>query len=216
MEYSFDWIIFVGAGIFLFYFFNKKVGPVKKMQQEQQQAYEENRIKYRTLSSVQFDQVLDDQLYQAVLFHILAKEDKLYEDDEIKGTLNDHLTHGELIVYTIHQVKSAMEGGNGSIHTFFISEPHCTYRPYVKEAFNEIDCLEIQELMEAAERLAVKVENDEEFELDNDSKYGNYNFAELTTELLSLFQAPDFTVKIAKYIRDNKNDFIDMEVMRDE
>ena len=39
-----------------------------------------------------------------------------------------------------------------------------------------MDCHEIAELMTAAEKLAVMIENEEEIELDEDSDYGNINF----------------------------------------
>lgn len=146
----------------------------------------------------------------------MAKEDKLYEGEEIKGSLKDVLTHGELLIYTIYQVEASMKGNQGSIHTFFIQEPYCTYRPYVKEAFEAIGCHDVVELMEAAERLAVMIEKDEDTEIDDDSDYGKYNFADFTNELMPMFKSLDIVSKTGKYIRENKNDFIDMEVKTDE
>ena len=48
-----------------------------------------------------FDQTPDEELTHAVLFHLLAKEDKLYEGEEITGTLIDVMTPSELLIYTI-------------------------------------------------------------------------------------------------------------------
>ncbi len=70
--------------------------------------------------------------------------------------------------------------------------------------------------MEAAEKLAVMIENDEDTEIDDDSDYGKYNFADFTDELKSVLKSSDIVLKTGKYIRENKNDFIDMEVKTDE
>ena len=212
MEGSIIWIFFAGACIFWLYFANGKM----KTQQKQRIEYEENLVKYRNFTRKMFDETPDDKLTQAVMFHIMAKEDKLYEGEEIKGSLKDVLTHGELLIYTIYQVEASMKGNQGSIHTFFIQEPYCTYRPYVKEAFEAIGCHDVVELMEAAERLAVMIEKDEDTEIDDDSDYGKYNFADFTNELMPMFKSLDIVSKTGKYIRENKNDFINMEVKTDE
>ncbi len=60
------------------------------------------------------------------------------------------------------------------------------------------------------------IENDEDTEIDDDSDYGKYNFADFTDELKSMLKSSDIVLKTGKYIRENKNDFIDMEVKTDE
>lgn len=212
MENSIIWIFFAGVCIVWLYFVSGKM----KVQQKQRIEYEENRVKYRNFTSEMLDEIPDDKLIQAIIFHIMAKEDKLYEGEEIDGSLKDVLTHGELLIYTIYQVEASMKGNQGSIHTFFIQEPYCTYRPYVKEAFEAVGCHDIVGLMEAAEKLAVMIENDEDTEIDDRSDYGKYNFADFTNELMSMLKASDIDLKIGKYIRENKYDFIDMEVKTDE
>ena len=72
--------------------------------------HEENRGKYSHFTSEVFDQTPDEELTHAVLFHLLAKEDKLYEGEEITGTLIDVMTPSELLIYTIYQVELSMEG----------------------------------------------------------------------------------------------------------
>lgn len=216
MEQTAVWVLFVAACIFLLYFFSKRMLQIKKIQQDQRNEYEENRIKYRNFTSEMFDKTSDDQLIHAVIFHIMAKEDKLYEGDEINGTLKDILTHGELLIYTIYQVESSMAGKHGSVHTFFIKEPYCTYRPYVKEAFEAVGCHDIVELMGSAEKLSLMIENDEEIEINDDSDYDGYNFADYTNALMSMLKSSGIVSKTSKFIRENKKDFIDMEVVSDE
>ena len=93
---------------------------------------------------------------------------------------------------------------------------YCLYRPYAIKAFEAVDCHEIAELMTAAEKLAVMIENEEEIELDEDSDYGKYNFSDFTSSLLSMLKSSGIVNKAAKFIRENKNDFIDLEVTTDE
>ena len=89
MSYSVVWILFLGGCLFLMYFYSGKMRQVKKYQKQQRAAYEENRVKYSHFTSEVFDQTPDEELTHAVLFHLLAKEDKLYEGEEITGTLID-------------------------------------------------------------------------------------------------------------------------------
>ena len=188
MSYSVVWILFLGGCLFLMYFYSGKMRQVKKYQKQQRAAYEENRVKYSHFTSEVFDQTPDEELTHAVLFHLLAKEDKLYEGEEITGTLIDVMTPSELLIYTIYQVELSMEGGRGSLHSFFIKEPYCLYRPYAIKAI----------------------------ELDEDSDYGKYNFSDFTSSLLSMLKSSGIVNKAAKFIRENKNDFIDLEVTTDE
>ena len=74
MDNSIIWIFFAGACIFWLYSASGKM----KAQQKQQIEYEENRVKYRNFTSEMFDGTPDDELTQAVMFHIMTKEDKLY------------------------------------------------------------------------------------------------------------------------------------------
>lgn len=216
MDYSIVWILFIAGCLFLMYFYSGKMRQVKKYQKQQRAVYEENRTKFRHFTSELFDQTPNEELTHAVLFHILAKEDKLYEGDEIDQTLIDVLTPSELLIYTIYQVELSMEGGRGSLHSFFIKEPYCLYRPYVQEAFNAVECHEIAELMAAADKLATMIENDEEIEIDEESDYGKYNFSDFTSSLLSMLKSSRIIEKAGDFIRANKNDFIDLEVDTDE
>lgn len=216
MDYSIVWILFIGACVFLLYFYGGKLRKVKAYQKQQQVVYEERRMKYRHFTSDLFDETTNEELTHAVLFHILAKEDKLYEGDEIDKTLIDILTPGELLIYTIYQVELSMEGGRGSLHTFFIKEPYCLYRPYVQDAFNTMGCHDIAELMVAADKLATIIETEDEIGIDEDSDYGKYNFSDFTGSLLSMLKTSGIVEKAGKFIRENKNDFIDLEVTTDE
>lgn len=204
-------ILFVGTGLFLFIPIRKKLNEIKKYQQEQLALYEQKRERYRNFTSEVFDQTPDEELTQAVIYHIMSKEDKLYEGDEISGELIDVLTPGEKIIYTIYQIEASMNNGRGSLHSFFINEPYCQYRNYAIDTFEKIGCHDVAKLMQAALKLAEMIEKDEEIEND-DSEYGNYNFADFTSKLISMMQTSQVVAKATNYVRANKKEFIDMEV----
>lgn len=56
------------------------------------------------------------------------------------------------------------------------------------------------------------IENDEEIEIDD----GRYNFADYLNVLMLMFKSVKIVLRVSKFIRKNKNDFIDMEVVSDE
>lgn len=56
------------------------------------------------------------------------------------------------------------------------------------------------------------IENDEEIEIDD----GRYNFADYLNVLMLMFKSVKIVLRASKFIRKNKNDFIDMEVVSDE
>ena len=111
------------------------------------------------LTSDVFDKIEPIDLTRAVIFHINAKEDRLYEDDNYDGNIIPYLTHEELLIYTMYQLECSLEGGRGSIHSFFITEPYCNYRPYYKEAFETMKCYDIAHLLEEAEKIGCKTIN---------------------------------------------------------
>ena len=63
------------------------------------------------------------------------------------------------MIYTMYQLECSLEGGRGSIHSFFITEPYCNYRPYYKEAFETMKCYDIAHLLEEAEKIGCKTIN---------------------------------------------------------
>ena len=54
----------------------------------------------------------------------MRKKIVLYEDDNYDGNIIPYLTHEELLIYTMYQLECSLEGGRGSIHSFFITEPY--------------------------------------------------------------------------------------------
>lgn len=218
MEFGIIWILFLAGVLFLVFFMSKKMRVIKKAQNESKIQFEENRAKFRVFTSEMFDEIPTNELTHAVLFHIMGKEDKLYEGDAIVDEgLISLLTHGEKLIYTIYQVELSMGGGRGSIHSFFIDDKYSAYRPYAKEAFEAVSCHEIANLIAAAARLNHIIEEDlDDEENDIEGDYASYNFADYTNELMSLLKSTGIVELAGKYIKENKEQFIDSEVEENE
>ena len=208
MEQPITFVVAIGACFMLSYMFSKKMSYKYEEQKKTQRENEENFEKYHVLTGSLFDEIEDDKLLDVIKFRMVVKEDKLYEGEEITKTLKDVLSPSELLIQTIFQVRDSMVGMNGSVHSFFITEPFCDYRSFAIEAFNAIGYDEIVVVMQKAEKLAIMIENDEEID---DTEFSDYNFADFTDELKKLFQEPKFALKMNEFIRNHKEDFIDME-----
>ena len=166
-EYWYVWIIFAIMCVFLFSFYGKKFKQLKEKRKQYEEKLAQEKDMFSHLTSDVFDKIEPIDLTRAVIFHINAKEDRLYEDDNYDGNIIPYLTHEELLIYTMYQLECSLEGGRGSIHSFFITEPYCNYRPYYKEAFETMKCYDIAHLLEEAEKLAILIENDQEDEIDD-------------------------------------------------
>lgn len=211
MEFLIVWVAFALCCLFLFVTFGRRFMRISAKNKERIAKMEEEKDVFSHLTSEVFDQTENIDLTRAVLYHIQAKEDRLFEDDEYDGNIIPHLTYEELMIYTLYQVENSLEGGRGSIHSFFISEPYCSFRPYYKEAYEILNCHEVVHLLEEAEKLAVLIENDQEDDIDEDSDYATYNFADFTNELMSMLRSSNLAEQAGEYIRAHKDSFIEKE-----
>ena len=198
MDYFIVWVLFACCCAFLIITFGRRFLIIRASQKERMAKMEEEKNLFAHLTSEVFDQTETIDLTRAVIYHIQAKEDRLFEDDDYDGNLIPHLSHEELMVYTLFQLESSLEGGRGSVHSFFIMEPYCDYRPYYKEALEIHNCHNIVHLLEEAEKLAILIENDQEDDIDEDSDYATYNFADFTNELLAMIRSSNLAEKLGE------------------
>ncbi len=205
------YFIFLTLSIALAVFVGLRFKQIKKTQAAYQAEYDEKREKYRTLTSEQFDNTPVTELTHVALFHIMSKEDKMYELEDLEGVkLTDYLTHPEKLIYTIYLLELSLEGGRGSIHSFFIEEKYKEFVPYASEAFEAVKCFEIAELLKSAAKLAYVVEHDLDLdEIQDEGDYGSYNFADYTSQFLSMVKSSAIVELSGNYIRAHKEDFID-------
>ena len=207
---NFTSILMIGL-VFLVVVTINRLIKAKQLQKKANEKYLQDLEKYKSITSEQFDAIEDKDLTNAILFHIIGKEDGLYEQDgESDLSLYDVLSDGERMIYAIYLVEIAMRGGRGSLHSFFIEEQYEKYRPYVQQAFRDIDCPNIADLIKAAARLAQIIEQDlHDEENDIDQKYANYNFADYTRTIIEMLKTSDVLTKAATYIKNHKAMFID-------
>lgn len=211
IDYYYVWIVFALCCAFLIAFFGKRIARVQKNKKEQVAKFEEEKNIFSHLTSAVFDETETSDLTKAVILHIQAKDDRLLEDDDYDGNIISHLTHEELMIYTMYQVENSLQSRNGSIYSFFVDEPYCLYKPYYQEAYETMNCHEIAHLLEEAEKLAVLIENDQEDDIDEDSDYATYNFSDFTNELKALLRSSGLVNKAGEYIRTHKEGFIEKE-----
>ena len=208
-KYYYIWIVFALCCFFLISFFGKRIMRVKNARKQQEAKFEEEKDLFSHLTSAVFDEADTNDLTKAVIFHIQAKEDRLFDNDDYDGNIIPYLTHDELMIYTLYQVENYLQQRNGSIHSFFIDEPYCLCRPYYKEAYELMNCHEIAHLLEEAEKLAIMIENDQEDDIDENSDYATYNFSDFTNELKALLRSSGLFNKAGEYIRAHKDSFIE-------
>lgn len=234
MDFTIIWLLFFAGSMFLVFFLGGKIREIKKQQKQQMAEYNEKCEKYRVFTDEMFEELLIDDLTHAVLFHLMAKrnnfldarldaseeldEDVIEDEEDLDAAFFDTLSYGEKVIYTIYQVEMAMEGGRGSIHSFFIDDKYAPYRKYVDESFRLVNCFEIAELMAAAAKLSEIIEKDLDDEVEDliEGDYATYNFSDYTNELLSILKSSGIIEKTGKYVKDHKEDFVDKEVVIDE
>lgn len=210
-KYYYIWIVFALCCFFLISFFGKRIMRVKNARKQQEAKFQEEKDLFSHLTSAVFDEADTNDLTKAVIFHIQAKEDRLFDNDDYDGNIIPYLTHDELMIYTLYQVENSLQQRNGSIHSFFIDEPYCLCRPYYKEAYELMNCHEIAVLLAEAEKLATLIENDQEDDIDENSPYATYNFSDFTNELKALLRSSGLFNKAGEYIRVHKDSFIEKE-----
>lgn len=211
MEFLWVWVLFAFCCVFLVVTFGRRYLMIRDMRKKRMAEVQAEKDLFSHLTSEVFDATETIDLTRAVIYHIQAKEDRYFEDDEYDGNLIPRLSHEELMVYTLFQLENSLEGGRGSVHSFFISEPYCEYRPYYREALEIHHCHDIVHLLEEAEKLADLIENDQEDDIDEDSDYATYNFADFTNELMAMLRSSNIAEKLGEYIREHKESFIEKE-----
>lgn len=199
----------VTIAFFVFIF----IGRIKKNKVTNMQAqvdYNDKKSRYDVMTSELFDGIDDSELTHAILFNLLNKEDKIYEADVIDKTMIDVLNKQQLIMYTAYMVERSVEGGKGSIHSFFVDDNFKMFTPYLVTTFEELECFEVAELLSSAKQLADAIENDlDDIVIEGD--YENYNFADYTSQFMSMIKSSNLVEKAVQYIRKNKESFIDKE-----
>lgn len=205
------WALFIGALVFLGYFFGKRVKDNKRVRQQMQMDYLERKEKYTYLRPGIFDTCPREDVSAAAIFHCLRKEDEDFDH------YFDNLTYSEKVVYGIYQVSLSLEGQGASLHSFFLSPSNRPYVPIVVDIFEAVGAHDIAELMRAARRFAEIIENDEEDD-DDDPEMGDfsrYNFSDFTNEFVSLVNTTNLNEKITRFILEHKEDFYDTDIPKE-
>ena len=90
-------------------FMEKNITSKRKKKTYEEKLAQE-RDEFSHLTSEVFDKIEPIDLTRAVIFHINAKEDRLFKDDNYDGNIIPYLTHEELLIYTMYQLECSLEG----------------------------------------------------------------------------------------------------------
>ena len=174
---------------------------LKKQQAEMMAAYTKKQETFRHIDADLFDATPDEEIKEGILIHIFNKEDEDFEH------LNENLTSGERVVYTLYQMEIAVDQGRGSVYQFFNS-PSKEYLPYLKDSFLAVGSPVLADLMDKITALVVQEQTgtpiDDETEMDEDAP----TFQSYTYDYMDLVESEHLNDKIVAYIRANREDFI--------
>lgn len=173
---------------------------MKKMQDEQLANYEAKQEKFKHITESLIDETEDEELREGILMHIYAKEDEDFEH------LKENLTAGELVVYTLYQMESAVDRGRGNVHKFFDS-PSKVYASHLVDSYNAVGCPKLSELMGKIISLILQEETGayNEIDIEEDAP----SFQGYTFDYLDLVDEEELEAKTVAYIRNHKDLFID-------
>ena len=205
------WVLFIGALVFLGYFFTKRVIDNKKIRQQMQMEYLERKEKYTYLRPGIFDTCPREDVSAAAIFHCIRKEDEDFDH------YFEKMNYSEKVVFGIYQVSLSLEGQGSSIHSFFLSPSNRPFVPIIVDIFEEVGAHDIAELMRAARRFAEIIENDEEDDEDDPEMgdFSRYNFSDFTNEFVSLVNTTNLNEKITRFILEHKEDFYDTDIPKE-
>ena len=173
---------------------------MKKMQDEQLANYEAKQEKFKHITESLIDETEDEELREGILMHIYAKEDEDFEH------LKENLTAGELVVYTLYQMESAVDRGRGNVHKFFDS-PSKVYASHLVDSYHAVGCPKLSELMGKIISLILQEETGayNEIDIEEDAP----SFQGYTFDYLDLVDEEELEAKTVAYIRNHKDLFID-------
>lgn len=193
------WIFFMGAVFFLSFFAIKKINQNKREKRENEAKILEFRLENEILTSEKFDKLKIEELYQAVVFSVMKKE----EDDE---DFFDHLTRGEKVVYGIYQLNSSISSTTG-LRSFFLSPASEQFGHEIDTYFDELGAVQIADLLRSAKKFNDVLESGNQSD-EEIGEYATYNFSDYTHEYVTLIAGTNFDEKLNLYIKNNKEMFV--------
>lgn len=177
---------------------------LKKQQDAMMEQMMEKQEKYRHIDEQTFDEILDDELKDAVVTHVFTKEDEDYEH------LKENLTNGEKLVYTIYLMQVAVDNGRGSVYQFFTG-PGKEYMPELVDSFATIGCPKLSALMQKIVDLAIQEQTGQIADVDVDANMDDEeapSFQTYTFDFTDLSEEEQLEERLATYIRQHKEEFL--------
>lgn len=199
--------------LFLAFFIASTVISMIKGKKQQSQAmaeYQAKLEKYESITVEQIENGTDDDVIEAITFHMLDKVNSNY--DEALKAYNEV----EKQFFTLYQLQLACQSPRGSINDFFVNAKELVkYAPII---FDEIGMHEGTHIFNEARGLYLRYE--EEYKRDIDEVLEEYesgaeivveekNFGDYSKELNEIFVSETFKSSVAKYLREHAIDFVE-------
>lgn len=206
-------IVWAISGIILFilgYFLLRRLRANKADEREEQVQLAIKQDDYKYLKPGILDEIPENDILTAVLFHCMRKEDEDIEND------TDTFNESENVVYSIYQLSQTVSGKHGNIHSFFISPSTKKYIDIIVDAFKKVGAIDLAELMTAARYFSQIIE-DENYVEDPEKEeeimgiYANYNYSDYTNEFATLVSTTNLQNKLYQFVLDHKEDFYDYD-----
>ncbi|WP_455677691.1 DMP19 family protein [Sharpea azabuensis] len=196
------WSAFFIIMLILVPFSLKRLRENRKYKAKQEAQYQSDRLEYAHLDEKKLDALSGENLVEAVIYQCLRKED---EDDNYF----QHLSEAEKTIYAIYQVNQTVSS-NAGLRSFFISPAS---EPFLKDLvtyYKNIGAFDVAEVVRNAGILNKIMETDDDsLEKDMSPEYVTYNFSDLTHEYVTLVVGTNFTTKMAQYVEEHKEEFIE-------
>ncbi|MCD7807909.1 MAG: DUF4375 domain-containing protein [Erysipelotrichaceae bacterium] len=209
-SYTIVWVVSIVIFVFLGYFLVRRLRSNRADEREEQIQLAIKQEDFQYLKPGILDDLSDEDVLTAVLFHCMRKEDEDFDNET--NTFNE----SENVVYSIYQLSQAVSGKNGNIHSFFISPSTKRFVDIISDAFEKVGAKDLSELMTAARYFSEIVE-DENYVEDPIKEeeimgiYANYNYSDYTNEFATLVSTTNLQSKLLQFVKNHKEDFYDYD-----
>lgn len=205
-EYFWVWVISAIIILPLCFFAMKKWMKNNKLKNEAITVLENKKRYYKYLTREKLENCPEEDILTAGIIHNTRIESEDY--DHVYENMNED----ERIIYIICEAMNSIDSGKGTIRNFFNNEFYEKFFPMVGDAFRAVDADVLGDMMDAAQYLNYVIENDiEEEDEEKLGDYVNYNFSDFTNEFMTEVMTLKVHDKMAKFIIDHKESFIDPE-----
>lgn len=184
----------------------------KKQKQAELERYQQKLDEYETLSKEEVLGYTNAKTVEAICFHLQEKSDASYETALAK------FNSSERLVYALYQLELSVSTARVSINDFFVRASELVNE--IPAIFETLELTEAKTIYEQAHQLYLNIQEEynkdideviDELEEDVENYATEKNFDDYSKELKVIFDSVEYTNSLAKYIKENVDQFINEE-----